>query len=80
MLDNAVIWDWIESLETETAPTVRSPSPQPLPRPAKRARRNDDHHHATATAADHVYDPALPQTPPGTSSIMTARGQTDHSR
>ncbi|RWA11598.1 hypothetical protein EKO27_g3510 [Xylaria grammica] len=77
MLDNAVIWEWVDSLETVVdLPTVRSPSPLPRPRPTKRARRGYD----DANANDHFYDPAFLRTPPGTSSGRTARGQTERSR
>ncbi|KAI0414357.1 hypothetical protein F5X98DRAFT_253169 [Xylaria grammica] len=69
MLDNAVIWKWVDSLETVVDLPTRS-------RPTKRARRSYD----DANVNDHFYDPAFLRTPPGTGSGTTARGQTERSR
>ncbi|KAJ8128780.1 hypothetical protein O1611_g4852 [Lasiodiplodia mahajangana] len=73
MYSNKRIQDWIESLQ----PIDPLPTGHSSPRP-KRARY--EYKHPVSDATEHYYDPALPQTPPGTNSMNVVRGQLSHNR
>ncbi|KAI1145603.1 hypothetical protein F4825DRAFT_238270 [Nemania diffusa] len=70
------IQHWIESLPPAD-PLATSHPRSPPPRP-KRARYKYDQ--LVSDATEHCHDPALPQTPPETSSIEIARDESNHDR